>query len=250
MVEVFSLAHLQIVLGEALPDDLDELVLDYDHHPDEYPGYKGREQQLVSESYAVLKRQAAQALQHAAVRVTVHITLTITPQSDIINIIMQKDFREFSETELQDRLFQRGWVTAEVNDIPRFQRSYARVNALLAGVAWNETIAATPSYLQEQAPYLQRGFAIHADATETEVDVEIFGYADDKENLIKDMKELIDMNTDYGTTGGQLPQLYLFYGEKQLDMSGLAGEEQVMAVVDMEMNQIDSMEKILVIAAK
>lgn len=72
----------------------------------------------------------------------------------------------------------------------------------------------------------------------------------DKENLIKDMKELIDMNTDYGTTGGQLPQLYLFYGEKQLDMSGLAGEEQVMAVVDMEMNQIDSMEKILVIAAK
>ena len=72
----------------------------------------------------------------------------------------------------------------------------------------------------------------------------------DKENLIKDMKELIDMNTDYGTTGGQLPQLYLFYGEKQLDMSGLAGEEQAMAVVDMEMNQIDSVEKILVIAAK
>jgi len=98
---------------------------------------------------------------------------------------MQKDFREFSETELQDRLFQRGWVTAEVNDIPRFQRSYARVNALLAGVAWNETIAATPSYLQEQAPYLSRGFAIHADATETEVDVEIFGYADDKVELIK-----------------------------------------------------------------
>jgi len=56
MVEVFSLAHLQIVLGDALPDDLDELVLDYDHHPDEYPGYKTREQQLVDESYAVLKQ--------------------------------------------------------------------------------------------------------------------------------------------------------------------------------------------------
>jgi|SRR5690349_16496945 len=58
MVEAFSLAHLQIMLDGKLPDDLSELVLDYDHHPDEYPGYKSREQRLVGGEYALLKQQS------------------------------------------------------------------------------------------------------------------------------------------------------------------------------------------------
>ncbi|HSX33578.1 MAG TPA: hypothetical protein VLF91_04550 [Candidatus Saccharimonadales bacterium] len=57
MVEIVSLAHLQIVLESKLPDDLRESVLDYDHHPDEYPGYETRERRLLDRDYAVLKQE-------------------------------------------------------------------------------------------------------------------------------------------------------------------------------------------------
>lgn len=55
MVSVFSLVHLQIDLDKSLPDDLRELVIDYDHHPDEYPGYKYREDKIINKAYALLK---------------------------------------------------------------------------------------------------------------------------------------------------------------------------------------------------
>ncbi|GEM_PF-1415379 len=56
MVDAFSLVHLQIKLGTiSLPADLGELMEDYDHAPDEYPGYEQRKDKLIQKSYLILK---------------------------------------------------------------------------------------------------------------------------------------------------------------------------------------------------
>ncbi len=98
---------------------------------------------------------------------------------------MVKDFRNYSETELQDRLIQRGWVSLDDDDFPRFERAYARVNTLLGSTAWRDVIAHLPSELDKKAPYLQRGLGIGTKTIDTEVKVEIMGRSDVKSDLMQ-----------------------------------------------------------------
>jgi N-methylhydantoinase A/oxoprolinase/acetone carboxylase beta subunit len=53
-----------------------------------------------------------------------------------------------------------------------------------------------------------------------------------KEKLQESLDILLEETTEYGTVGGQLPSLFAYYGEKQLDLSGLATREQVDEVLD------------------
>lgn len=71
-----------------------------------------------------------------------------------------------------------------------------------------------------------------------------------KGQLVEDLQELIEQHTEYGTVGGQLPQLYAYYGEKQIDLSGLVSREQIGSVLDMELDGLDNDEKIIIVAAK
>lgn len=69
-------------------------------------------------------------------------------------------------------------------------------------------------------------------------------------NLETELTEFIDKNTEYGTIGGQLPKLYVFFGERQLDLSGLITVEQVSAVLDMEFEGFLEKETVIIVAGK
>ncbi|MBQ1918418.1 MAG: hydantoinase/oxoprolinase family protein [Schwartzia sp.] len=69
-----------------------------------------------------------------------------------------------------------------------------------------------------------------------------------KEKLQESLDILLEETTEYGTVGGQLPLLFAYYGEKQLDLSGLATREQVDEVLDMEMDGREKDEPVAVLA--
>jgi N-methylhydantoinase A len=71
-----------------------------------------------------------------------------------------------------------------------------------------------------------------------------------KEKLTEDLHDLVETNTEYGTIGGQLPLLYVFYGEKQIDLSGLVSMEQIEALLKLELDGLKPNEKLLIVAAK
>ena len=57
-----------------------------------------------------------------------------------------------------------------------------------------------------------------------------------KEKLASALDVLLEETMEYGTVGGQLPALFAYYGEKQLDLSGLISREQLDEVLAMEMD--------------
>ena len=57
-----------------------------------------------------------------------------------------------------------------------------------------------------------------------------------KEKLASALDVLLEETMEYGTVGGQLPTLFAYYGEKQLDLSGLISREQLDEVLAMEMD--------------
>ncbi len=71
-----------------------------------------------------------------------------------------------------------------------------------------------------------------------------------KEELPEQMDELLERYTEYGTVGGQLPGLYVYYGEKQLDLSGLLSRSQVDSVLALELDGFLSGQALIVVAVK
>ncbi len=71
-----------------------------------------------------------------------------------------------------------------------------------------------------------------------------------KAGLLNELSSLIDLNTDYSDAGGKLPLVYVYYGEKQLDLSGLAEKTQIISVAKMEMERIGDDEDIAVVVTK
>ena len=71
-----------------------------------------------------------------------------------------------------------------------------------------------------------------------------------KAGLLEELASLIDLNTDYSDAGGRLPLVYVYYGEKQLDLSGLAEKSQIISVAKMELERIGDEEDIAVVMTK
>lgn len=71
-----------------------------------------------------------------------------------------------------------------------------------------------------------------------------------KENLIKDLGGFIDEYTKFSDAGGTLPQVYIFYGEKQIDLSGLAVKSQIISLAETELNEIGSEENAVIVVGK
>ena len=55
-----------------------------------------------------------------------------------------------------------------------------------------------------------------------------------KGKLKDDIDTLFEETAAYGTVGEELPPLYAYYGEKQLDLSGLTSREQIISVLEAE----------------
>ena len=62
--------------------------------------------------------------------------------------------------------------------------------------------------------------------------------------------EFVDHMTTYSDAGGILPKVYLFFGEKQVDLSGMTSKEQLISVVNMELEFIDEDSQIIAVASR
>lgn len=71
-----------------------------------------------------------------------------------------------------------------------------------------------------------------------------------KNNLQADFMTLLEETVEYGTIGEQLPGLFAYYGEKQIDLSGLANRAQVLSVLEMEVEFLSEAERIIILAVR
>jgi hypothetical protein len=71
-----------------------------------------------------------------------------------------------------------------------------------------------------------------------------------KSDLQAELKSLLEDTVEYGTTGGELPGLFAYYGEKQVNLSGLVNREQVLDLMKMEAELLPDNEKIIVLAVR
>lgn len=71
-----------------------------------------------------------------------------------------------------------------------------------------------------------------------------------KENLINDLNNFIDIHTEFSDAGGKLPLVYIYYGEKQVDLSGLVGKNQIISVAEMELEQLGRDENVAIVVVK
>ena len=71
-----------------------------------------------------------------------------------------------------------------------------------------------------------------------------------KRKLNEDFQTLLEESVSYGTVGEQLPGLFAYYGEKQIDLSGLASREQIISVLETEFDLLSDEEKIILLAVK
>ncbi|MDK0981206.1 hydantoinase/oxoprolinase family protein [Clostridium perfringens] len=71
-----------------------------------------------------------------------------------------------------------------------------------------------------------------------------------KVDILNDISKFIDDNTDFSDAGGKLPLVYVFYGEKQLDLSGLVEKSQIISLVEMEICKLTENEPIAIVVAK
>ena len=71
-----------------------------------------------------------------------------------------------------------------------------------------------------------------------------------KRKLKEDLDILFEETAAYGTIGEELPPLYAYYGEKQLDLSGLTSREQMISVLEAEIDILPDDEKIILLAVR
>ena len=69
-----------------------------------------------------------------------------------------------------------------------------------------------------------------------------------KQKLADDLQTLFEETVAYGTVGEQLPGLFAYFGEKQIDLSGLASREQILSVLETELEFFPDNEKIILLA--
>jgi hypothetical protein len=71
-----------------------------------------------------------------------------------------------------------------------------------------------------------------------------------KVNLKADLGTLFEETATYGTVGEELPMLFAYYGEKQLDLSGLTAREQMLSVLEAELDVLSAEEPVILLAAR
>ena len=71
-----------------------------------------------------------------------------------------------------------------------------------------------------------------------------------KVKLKTDLETLFEETATYGTVGEELPLLFAYYGEKQLDLSGLTAREQMLSVLEAELDVLSAEEPVILLAAR
>ncbi len=72
-----------------------------------------------------------------------------------------------------------------------------------------------------------------------------------KKNQIQtSFKEFLESNSEFSDAGETLPKTYLYFGQKQLDCSGVLNKEQLLSLVEMELEFVGDDEDIITVCAK
>lgn len=69
-----------------------------------------------------------------------------------------------------------------------------------------------------------------------------------KHKIAEDLQTLLETTSSYGTIGEELPGLFAYYGEKQLDLSGLTTREQIISLLETELDSLKDDEKVALLA--
>lgn len=70
-----------------------------------------------------------------------------------------------------------------------------------------------------------------------------------KDEIDYNFSEFIDDMTSYSDAGGILPKVHLYFGQKQLDLSGMTSKEQLMSLVNLELEFVDEDSTIIAVAS-
>lgn len=71
-----------------------------------------------------------------------------------------------------------------------------------------------------------------------------------KQSINKEYVDFIDDMTTYSDAGAILPKVYLYFGQKQVDLSGITSKEQLLSLTNMELEFINDDTDIIVVATK
>ncbi|VYU67669.1 Acetophenone carboxylase alpha subunit [Clostridium tertium] len=71
-----------------------------------------------------------------------------------------------------------------------------------------------------------------------------------KAKLNDEFVEFIDDMTEYSDAGATLPKVYLFFGQKQVDLSGVTSKEQLLSLANMDLEFVNNETKIIAVASK
>ena len=68
------------------------------------------------------------------------------------------------------------------------------------------------------------------------------------EKFDEDMQTLIQAATTYGDAGEEIPDVYVFFGKKIVDLSGLISMKQIISIAKVEAQGLDSDTKVVALA--
>ncbi len=71
-----------------------------------------------------------------------------------------------------------------------------------------------------------------------------------KNQMQTSFKEFLESNSEFSDAGETLPKTYLYFGQKQLDCSGVLNKEQLLSLVEMELEFVGDDEDIITVCAK
>ncbi len=66
----------------------------------------------------------------------------------------------------------------------------------------------------------------------------------------KEISSIIQSYTSYGDAGALLPDIFIIYGGKILDTTGLINESQILSLIEIELKNYPSQDKIIILAGK
>ena len=62
--------------------------------------------------------------------------------------------------------------------------------------------------------------------------------------------DFIDEMTTYSDAGAILPKVYLYFGQKQVDLSGVTSKDQLLSLTNMDLEFVNNDTEIIVVATK
>lgn len=68
--------------------------------------------------------------------------------------------------------------------------------------------------------------------------------------IMSDLDNFIEENTIYGDAGAELPQAYVVYGHRIIDLSGLGQKDQILSIAEMEFSELSKDDELVILIVR